>query len=419
LILKRIGRRPFWGWAIVSTCMIVVGFNAGVSNYANGIFLIPLQQYFHTSRTAIAQAIALTNFLAAPVLPVLGILLDRWGSRRTLLIGLSGLALTLFLLSATNALWQFYVLIIVQQALFVRFNEPITHQTVIGRWFVRLRGRAMGVTLAGVGIFGLTIPALLGVVIEHSGWRSGYLLAGALVAGLALPAVLFFMLNDPSEVGQYADGAAATPTTIRTLQHGATFAEAIRSPILWTLALTWTLCYIEHGVMSLQAPAMFQDAGLSVSGSARYLSFMLGVSIIGRLGIGNLADRFNRVYLLSAALICMAMGALMMLWPAQPLARLGYVVFYGIGSGGVFTVFPVTVQSFFGLQSFGRIYSVVIVGSMLSTGVGNYLGARIYDWRGSYDAAIWVSFAAATLAAALALTLRRRSRESAKPAGTA
>jgi len=420
LILKRIRRhQPFWGWAVVSICMIVVGFNAGTTNYANGIFLLPLQQYFHTTRTAIAQAVALTSLLAAPILPLLGMILDRWGPRRALLIGLSGLALTLFLLSATNALWQFYVLIIVQQAFFMRFNEPITHQIVIGRWFMHLRGRAMGVTLAGVGIFGLGIPALLGFVIEHYGWRSGYMLAGALVAGLALPAVLLFLLDHPSDVGQYPDGASAPPAMIHTAVHGATFAQAIRSRVLWTLALTWALCYIEYGVMTLQAPAMLQDAGLSVSSSASYLGFMLGVSIIGRLAIGNLADRFSRVHLLSISLLGMGLGALTMLWPAQPLARLGYVVFYGIGSGGAFTVFPLTVQSIFGLQSFGRIYAVVIVGSLLSTAAGNYLGARIYDWRGGYTAAVWLAAAAATTAGALALTVRHRSWENVELAGKA
>ena len=93
--------------------MIVVGLNAGTAYYANAIYLLPLQQYFETSRTVIAQAIALTPLLAAPVVPLLGLLLDRWGPRRALLVGVSGLAATQFLLARMTALWQFYLLIIV------------------------------------------------------------------------------------------------------------------------------------------------------------------------------------------------------------------------------------------------------------------------------------------------------------------
>jgi MFS family permease len=389
--------------------MIVGGFNAGVTVYANGIFLLPLQQHFHTTRTAVAQAVALNSLLAAPVMPFLGMILDRWGPRRAFLLGLTGIGLGFFLLSGMNALWQYYVLVIIQQAFFMRFNEPITQQAVIGRWFVRFRGRAIGIALAGVGIFGVTIPTLLGYIIQHYGWRSGFLTAGVLVVGVALPAVLLFLLDNPSEIGQYPDGANEPPAIIHTAVHGATFAQAIRSPIWWVLALIWALCYLIHGVMTLQAPAILQDAGLSVSSAARYVGFMLGASIIGRLSIGNLSDRVDRLRLLGVSLFGMGAGAAMMLFPGNAAARLGYVILYGIGSGGAFTVFPVTIQSIFGLRSFGRIYAIVITGSVISTAAGNYLGARIYDWRGGYSEALWLSLGCAALAGILALTLRAKN----------
>ncbi len=418
MLLKRIRRRqPSWGWLIAVICMVVGGFNAGTTYYGNGIFLIPLQQHFQTTRTAISQAVALTSLLAAPVMPLLGVLLDRWGPRRVFLIGVAGLGLTHLLLSRINALWQFYVLVIVGQSVFMRFNEPITQQAVVGRWFVRLRGRAMGIALAGVGIFGLTIPALLGFIIERYGWRNGYLTTGLLLVGVALPIVFLFLLNDPAEVGQYPDGASTPPAVMHSPVQGATFVQAIRSPVFWILAVIWALCYIEHGVMTLQLPAILQDAGLSVSNAARYVGFMLGASIVGRLGIGNLADRFNRLHLLGFALLTMGAGTLLMLWPAQPAARLGYVVLYGIGSGGTFTVFPVIVQSLFGLRSFGRIYSVVIIGSVLSTATGNYLGARIFDWTGSYGQAVLLAAAASAIAGSLSLTLRPKRWDEREPAG--
>jgi OFA family oxalate/formate antiporter-like MFS transporter len=142
---------------------------------------------------------------------------------------------------------------------------------------------------------------------------------------------------------------------------------------------------------------------------------MLGVSTIGRLSIGALTDRFAPARILALALLGMAAGSSMMLWPANAAARLVYIVLYGICSGGAFTVLPVAGQSFFGLRSFGKIYAVVLFAATLGTAAGNYLGARIYDWLGNYAAAVWLGIGCATLAGMLALTLAWPSRKPALP----
>jgi len=274
-----------------------------------------------------------------------------------------------------------------------------------------LRGRAMGLTMAGVSFCGLTLPALFGVMIERYGWRSAYITAGGLITALALPAVLLLLLDDPGQLGQYPDGASQPPATIHTALSGATFGQAIRSRALWTLAACGALCYIEHGVIALQVPAMLQDTGLPASVAASFLGFMLGVSAIGRLAVGSLADRFDRARILGVCLLGMALGALTMMWPANALARIGYIFIYGISSGGTFTILPVIAQWLFGLRAFGKVFAVVILATTLATAAGNYLGARIYDWRGDYSAAVWVAVSAAALAGLLAFTLRPRTWE--------
>jgi len=398
--------RFFWGWIIVGVSMLTLGLSSSTAFYANAIFLLPLQSHFHTERTVIAQAFALTQLLAAGALPFVGMALDRWGPRRALIFGLSGLTLTHFLLARVDALWQFYVLIILQQSLFTRFNDVMTQQSLLGRWFVRLRGRAMGLTMAGVGAAGLVLPAIIGLVIQNHGWRSGYLLAGILVGGLTLPAVIFLLLDNPQQVGQHPDGAAQAPAVFYTAASGATFAQAVRSPALWLLGFCAVLCFIDHGMMSLQMPALVQDAGLSASAAASLFGLMLGVSVIGRLAIGSLTDRLNRFHLLGFSLLGMACGSLCLQWPASSAARLLYVFIYGVASGGAFTALPVTGQAIFGLRNFGKIYAIVTLLSTLGTAAGNYLGARAYDWLGSYRMAVWMAAAASALAGMLAFTLR-------------
>ncbi len=402
---------PFWGWTTVIVCGTVLGITSGAAFYANSVYLLPLQRFFATDRTVIAQAFALTHLVAAGLLPFIGMLVDRWGPRRVMLLGAAGVALTHFLLSRMNSLWQFYVLIIVQQALFTRCSDLLTLQSLIGRWFVRLRGRATGVTLAGVGVAGLALPALTAVIIERYGWRSGYLLAMALMGGIVLPAILFLIVDSPARLNQYPDGAPEPPSLTYTAASGATFTQAVRSPALWILVLCSTLCYVDHGMVSLQLPAMLEDAGLPAGAAASFFGLMLGVSVIGRLSIGSLADRFSRARVLGLSLIGMGLGSCMLLWPASPIARIVYVFIYGVASGGVFTVFPLAGVALFGLRAFGKIYALVGLATALGTAAGNYLGARIYDWMGNYRAAVVVAIIASTLAGLLALTLKKPSWE--------
>jgi len=407
LIKAKVRNIPFWGWPTVLVCGLVLGISSGTAFYANSVYLLPLQRFFATDRTVIAQAFAMTHVVAAGVLPFIGMLVDRWGPRRTMILGMGGLALTHFLLSRIDSLWQFYILIIVQQSVFTRCADLLTLQSLIGRWFVRLRGRATGVTLAGVGVAGLALPALLAIIIERQGWRSAYLLSAALVAGIVLPAVAILLVDSPAALRQYPDGAMEPPSLKYATGRGATFKQAVRSPALWILIICSVLCYIDHGMVALQLPAMFEGAGLSASAAASFFGFMLGVSVIGRLSIGSLADRFDRSRVLGFSLLGMALGVCMLLWPASPVARILFVFIYGVASGGVFTVFPVTGQALFGLRAFGKIYALVGLATALGTAGGNYLGARMFDWMGDYRGAVIIAIIASTSAGLLALTLKK------------
>jgi len=410
LIIRKVISSPtfFWGWIMVAIAATFLGANTGTSWYANSVYLVPLQRYFGTERTVISQAFALTHLVAMGVFPILGALLDRWGPRRILIIGLAGMAVTHLLLSRMTALWQFYVLILVQQSLFMRCNEPMTAQALLGRWFVRLRGRASGLAMAGVGVGGMVLPSLAGVLIDRFGWRSGYLMSGILMGALVLPAVILLVINNPEEIGQHKDGAALAPPITQSQASGFTFAQALPTWRLWALAINSAVWHVGFGIVSLQMPAILQGAGLTVSASAAFLGVMLGISTAGRLVIGALTDRFDTVRILGFALLGTALGAAMLFWPASAAARIGFIILYGLASGGVYTVMPLTVQSAFGLKTYGRIYAVVFVTGALGMSAGNYLGAWLYDWQGNYTSAIWLAVGTTVAAALLAFTLKPR-----------
>ena len=397
----------FWGWVIVAATMAIQFLAAGNTYYANPVFLVPLQNHFGTTRTAISQAFALSGLFGAAVLPLAGLVVDRYGTRRSILIGVSGVAFMAFALSRVAALWQFYLLVALQQGAFLRFTGLLPSQSLIGRWFTRRRGRAMGLMMTGIGLGGLILPPVSGLIIERAGWRTAYLVQGLLVAGVAGPAAAFLLRDRPEDLGQQPDGTAGVPDVTKSPVGGASYAQAVRARSLWWLAVAAGLCYVAHQVMVLQLSAMLQDVGLSISRSASFLGLMLGFSVVGRLSIGGLADRFDEIRLLAVAAAGMGLSTLLMLARMNPLARASYVVMYGVFMGGTFTVIPLTAQSMFGMRSFGRIYAIVTLAVMLGAALGNYLGAWVYDWQGDYSGSVLLACGAAVLASLLVLTLRR------------
>jgi hypothetical protein len=111
---------------------------------------------------------------------------------------------------------------------------------------------------------------------------------------------------------------------------------------------------------------------------------------------------------LAVAAAGLGFSALLVLGRATSLGRIAYVVIYGIFVGGTFTTLPLAAQSIFGMRAFGRIYVIVMLAVPLGTALGSYLGARVYDWQGSYTGSVLLACGCAVLAGLLVLTLRRR-----------
>ena len=397
---------PFWGWVVVGTSMAIMCVVGGYGYYSPSVYLLPLQSYFEVNRTTVSLGVSLTTLGAGAMALLVGIVVDRWGPRRSIILGVTGLAASFLLLSRMIALWQYYALLTFQ-GMVLPFAGLIPHQSLIGLWFVRKRGSAMGMMMAGLGIGGLLFPWLNGLLIESLGWRSAYLTGGIILGVIPLTAALVLLRNRPEEVGQYPDGMPTTVNLSALPTSGATLKQAVRSFAFWGLGLAVLLWAINNGVIMLHLPAMLQDAGMPLKQAGGVLGLMLGVSIIGRLGIGQLADRFEPRTVLAVALICMGLGALPLLAPANPTMRSLFVVLYGVAQGGGATVIPLVVQPFFGMRAFGKIYGLIVMGMTAGFSIGNYLGGRIYDLNGDYTWAVLVASAAGLLAGLFPLILRR------------
>jgi predicted MFS family arabinose efflux permease len=92
-------------------------------------------------------------------------------------------------------------------------------------WFLKRRGLALALVLAGSGVGSILIPPLTQWTIEHHGWRSAYLMLGG-IALLGIPLTALLVRNRPDAI-VVADHSAGSSTTV---------AAALRSGPFWILA---------------------------------------------------------------------------------------------------------------------------------------------------------------------------------------
>src|SRR5580704_5998110 len=101
--------RPFYGWLIVLLSAVGLFLGAPLVVFSFSVFFKPMVVDFHASRGAVSFAFSLFNFVGALSIPCVGMVIDRFGAKRVILVStlLYGLVLCTALWVG-DSLWQLY-----------------------------------------------------------------------------------------------------------------------------------------------------------------------------------------------------------------------------------------------------------------------------------------------------------------------
>ena len=163
-------KKIFYGWWIVAANAAITFYVAGTFFYGFGAFINPLKNAFGWSTAQIALAFSIRSAEAGPIAPLAGYVVDRFGARAVTIFGALVTGLGFLLLSYINSLAAFYIAYMVI-ALGTSFLLTITPMTNITNWFIKKRGRALGLFAVGAGLGGIIVP-LITWLIGFYGWRN-------------------------------------------------------------------------------------------------------------------------------------------------------------------------------------------------------------------------------------------------------
>jgi len=389
--------RLFRGWRVVAGAFAVtfVGFGCA---YTFSAFIESLQRDFAASRGSVSLVFSLAGFLYFGLGVLSGPLADHFGSRRLAVIGMLLTGIGLGLAGFAQNLTQVYT----AYGLGVGLGVGCAYVPAVGavqRWFVRRRGFASGLAVAGIGVGTLVMPPLASLLIADLGWRSAYLVLGAFAAIIGAGSALLIE-NDPRDRGLHPDGEPRRELAAESPQ-GASVRDAITSRAFVGLYAACLICSFGVFVPFVHLVPYALDHGVPQS-SAVLLLGMIGVgSTAGRFFLGGLADRMGRRASLLAMFVGMALSLAIWAVAGNLWTLAAFALAYGVFYGGWVAVLPAVVMDTFGGRNVSGIIGILYTSVAFGTLIGPSAAGFAFDVTHSYTLPIWASVVANVAAAGI------------------
>jgi MFS family permease len=386
----------YYGWRVVlAACFGVMAGFGSLFVYTFAVFVKPLGAEFGWSREGISRGFAIAAVTVGLCSPLLGRWIDRFGPRRIILpcmtvfgCGIASLALL------RSGLWQFYVTCF---GLGVVGNGAahLAYSRSISTWFQRRLGMALAFVMVGSGLGAMILPIFAQTIISRYGWRAAYLSLGCLALLLGLPLSWRYI----RERGLIRHESAPVAHS------GMTWQQGLCSFAFWIIVSVLCVSSISMNGAITQMSALLTDRGITPRDAALCASMLGGSSLLGRIGVGWLLDRFFGARVAFAVSLATAAGIFLLAransFPAGCLAA----ALIGIGAGGEAAITPYLLTRYFGLRAFSTLYGLTWTFYAAAAAIGPVILGRAFDSTGSYTSLLVGLAAALAVAAAMNLFL--------------
>lgn len=382
-------------FGIICACLILL-LNFGLRS-SLGFFIKPLSETYGYGREVFAFALALQNLIWGLTQPVVGLVTDRFGVIKPIIVGTLLYAGGLYLSSVVEAPW----LLNGTAGLLVGMGISATGFGVIlpaMAKMVSLEKRSfilgLGTAAGSAGQF-ICIPVAREFIVVY-GWQT----ALVILAGGAL-LMMFFSAPVAAAIGSSEDtlNSAKAKASEQTTKEALT--EATKHIHYWLLIAGFFVCGFQLAFVTVHMPSYITDKGFDSSVAANSLAIIGFFNIFGSMAAGIFAGRFSKKWILGYIYAVRAIAiTLFMLVPISVTSI--YLFSMVTGLLWLATVPPTSgiVAQMFGLRYMGMLYGIVFLNHQLGSFLGVWLGGIYFDRTGSYDVIWW---AAAVIAGVTAI----------------
>jgi len=400
-------RKVYFGWWMVVLTGLVLTLAFGATYTTFGLFVTPVAAEFGLSRADTNTAVILLTIGTALVAPGLGRLLDRFPARPIMIGSAILFGGSLAALGLSRSLWLDAVILAVLLPIGLLGSGSMTMMVLLARWFTRQRGRAIALASLGLPFGSILVAPVVGALITAVGWRLALVATGG--ASLLLLLAVAFIVRDrpgPGEVEGGAPTQSPGSTADAPIGKPAKVGVLLGKPQLWTIGLSAATAMGTCQALTISFAPLALSNGLSLVQAASLISVMGGGATAGMLLLAAIADRLNRVDLLTGVFLFIAvLNAALVVSTSFP-ALMACGVLVGLLSGAVTPVFFALLADRFGVASFGTVRGLVAPVTSVVGAVAVRFAGEVFDHTGGY-VAMFYAFTVVMLLAAAAMFVTR------------
>jgi predicted MFS family arabinose efflux permease len=401
---EQTSQRPL-PWYFVPTVVIVAGCIVAMLNFGArstmGQFTQPISEANQWPREIFSLAIALQNLIWGAATPVAGMLADRFGAARVLMVGAVFYALGFVVMYATNVPFLFHLGAGVVMGVGIALSSFGIVMAALGRIVPpEKRSWAFGIATASGSLGQFIFNPLTAVLITSYGWSTTLLILGA-SSLLIIPFAMPLLVQKPGTI------AASAGETQLSMSQAIGKAFGHRSYILLTSG--FFVCGFQIAFVTVHLPPYLKQNGISPEFAGIAMAAIGLFNVIGSYTAGIIGGRGEKrvplslIYLLRSIVV-----TIFILSPITPVTTLIFTCVLGVLwlSTVPFTMGLITVM--FGTRYMATLYGFVFLSHQIGSFLGVWLGGKLFDIYGSYDPVWWMGVVLGLFAAAVHLPIREK-----------
>ncbi len=379
----------YWGWYVVAGAFLALSINYG-ARYCFGVFVKPLAVEYGWSRTVISLGASFNMLIYSACSIVVGRIVDRVAPRWIIAAGALLTALSFFLTSFIKTPLQFYLVYGIMAGIGSSAMGVVVSNSSVGKWFVRKRGLALGISTMGIGFGTILLTPTAGYIVKHSGWKAGFLFLSLAVFLIGIVvSQLLMRRTDPETYGLLPDGDVNSDRILKAKVSTDTQHFRIQSLFsdsrFWLLGLSSGLSVTALMSVYVHQVAYAQDYGIDEITAASFLSVIGLAGFLGQFFFGWFSDRIkDPKYSMILGIFFMLAGMFILLKAANVRVLYVYALIYGFGYGSLTPLMPIITAHRFGRHVLGSVYGLLTFFTGLGGSIGPVFGSIIYDRYGSY-----------------------------------
>lgn len=395
------GKKIHRAWIILIGCCFLQAGSMGAILGSVGVFYVPVCTELGFARSELSLHITAYFLSSVFALPLAGRIIQKYDLRIVITVSAVACAFAAILCSTYDYVWQ-WICSGVVYGTFGCCVFQIPAATMLGNWFKKRAGVAMGISAGFASIAAAVLAPFYSYMIQLNGWRFTYLIQGILVVCLILPWSLTVFRLTPAEVGSLPYGWNESDSNICTDTSNASHCEPSGVSVKEALhSVSFVALFIFAGIavwigsgFDSHLPSFAESRGLDPIFAALVVTALQLGSFSEKLVMGFVNDKFGVRRTVYIEFAVVSVGILGLMFAQEPWQFLVAAFLFGVQDSFTSISVPLIAREVFGSKNYARIYSWVRTGSGIVGSCAVWLVGLSYDLGGTY---LW-AFAAALVA---------------------